>query len=405
MTTAVRNMQYGEAGVRDFHIVGQNEGKVDLVEVNGTRAIPTQRFWTSLCANYSTYGLSLKLFKLYSHAEVFTRLTDVLGAGGKHRLCYTVEQGEDGRNLLLAVRNPTSPLLEYESARELVSRFAVAGLGGDDKEVDYKEGVLQSRHRPPNMDDVTIGGDQFRYQYITETPIDGYGKPVNYLMLQRLVCNNGAVGYARTFRSEIPLGKADDNPMHALERCLQSFNNEEGFSALRGRFDAATKSWASVNEANMVWSTISRMVKQNVFHAAEGQTNTAKLAAKWTAAKAMDQEMSDNHTNIMLGRAFLELTGDICSMYEMASMSAMTNRRQRMSPVRCTMYDLINFATEVATHYANPREALQLQALVGTFVSEEYDLEGSSQLRPSFQDWFTDIKRSDRLNPDVIGNN
>jgi len=59
-------------------------------------------------------------------------------------------------------------------------------------------------------------------------------------------------------------------------------------------------------------------------------------------------------------------------------------KRQRALPVKCTVYDAINYATEVATHYATPSGARLLNAWVGGTLGEEYDMEGT-------KDKFTDF--------------
>src|SRR5260221_348195 len=74
---------------------------------------------------------------------------------------------------------------------------------------------------------------------IIDTPIDGFGRPSVYLSLLRLVCSNGAVGYSPAFRSELSVGKGDDGVAFALTRVLDGFNNEDGYAALRQRFESA----------------------------------------------------------------------------------------------------------------------------------------------------------------------
>lgn len=54
------------------------------------------------------------------------------------------------------------------------------------------------------------------------------------------------------------------------------------------------------------------------------------------------------------------------------------------------MYDLLNFTTEVATHHCDERNGRLLQAEVGNFVSNEFDLEGSKATKEQFADWFMD---------------
>ena len=54
----------------------------------------------------------------------------------------------------------------------------------------------------------------------------------------------------------------------------------------------------------------------------------------------------------------------------------------------------LNFATEVATHYAEPQAARKLQAWVGSTVSEECDMEGTKEEFGDFADFLIDSKMS-----------
>ena len=84
-----------------------------------------------------------------------------------------------------------------------------------------------------------MSGDSFQNKFIIETPIDGYGRPSVYLSMLRLICSNGMVGYSPTFRSELATGKGENGVSFVLERVLEGFNNEDGYAALRQRFESA----------------------------------------------------------------------------------------------------------------------------------------------------------------------
>jgi hypothetical protein len=99
-----------------------------------------------------------------------------------------------------------------------------------------KSGMRESR----------IGPDTFRDEYVVDVPVDGYGGPSTYLSMFRIICSNGAVARVPEFRSDIVTGK--DEPVHALSRALDTFSNDEGFSALRERYESAQRSPASVRE-------------------------------------------------------------------------------------------------------------------------------------------------------------
>ena len=58
----------------------------------------------------------------------------------------------------------------------------------------------------------------------------------------------------------------------------------------------------------------------------------------------------------------------------------------------CKVYDLLNFASEVATHHADNYGARSSQAWLGSLVSSEYDLENSCDSFGDFRDFFIDRK-------------
>lgn len=87
--------------------------------------------------------------------------------------------------------------------------------------------------------------------------------------------------------------------------------------------------------------------------------------------------------------AFHRMTGDISQTYGLANIEALSAKRQRSLPVGCKVYDLLDFASELATHHADEQGARASQAWLGTLLSGEYDLENSFD---EFQDFFLDRK-------------
>jgi hypothetical protein len=90
--------------------------------------------------------------------------------------------------------------------------------------------------------------------------------------------------------------------------------------------------------------------------------------------------------------AFHRMTGDISQTYGLANIEALSAKRQRSLPVGCKVYDLLNFASELATHHADEQGARASQAWLGTLISGEYDLENSCDTFDEFQDFFLDTK-------------
>jgi hypothetical protein len=395
----VRSIQYDAAPLNAFKVAETNlDGKVTVMSIDGRTVEPTPRFWTSLCSTYSRYGLSTKLFKLFTHQEVFQRVSDVVGSEGKDRLRFALEDLGAGNPRLLAVTNPNKALVQYDKMQQVLQRYGA-------QNPEYKDGIIRSTHAPAHMDDFQVGGDGFSHQYVMETPIDGFGKPLIYLSLLRQVCTNGMIGYARAFRTEINIGRGnqdDADSMFSIGRALDSFNNEEGYAALRQRFESAANSWASVYEVNRVLKVVNKMAQKGMFHDPSVQTagviddlafkRDAVLGAQFTAGLDNDA-VEKNPANIKLMRAFTQMAGDLCSIYGIAHLDAVSTKKMQKIPARCTMYDLLNFTTEAATHYCDEKNGRLLQAEVGNFVSNEYDLEGTKETHEQFQDFFTDVDR------------
>jgi hypothetical protein len=335
---------------------------VASVNLNDEPLIPTERFWNSL---HLRFGFTSNIFRYFSHAEVFNRISEV--AGDDHiRLC--IERGEDGHRRLLAVTNPRQAVMKHEDLMAILGKY-----GGE--EVKYSRGIVSSQHNPRNTGTFQVAGDGFKNKFILDTPIDGYGRPSVYLSLLRLLCSNGAVGYSPAFRSELNVGKGDDGVHFALTRVLEGFNNEDGFAALRQRFESGSRSWASVNETNKLYKLLARL--HNLGQVKKNGT------MKFTGGDGASEMVGSP-----LFKAFHEMTGDLSQVYGLANMDALSVKRQRTLPTACKVYDLLNFASEVATHHANEVGNRTVQAYIGDLLSNEYDLEGTGDHFSNWRDFF-----------------
>ena len=393
MTTATKTtpkIEYAIAPIREIKIVDRTpKGHVTMIEIEGRKMQPTSRFWTSLCSTFSTHGLSTKIFKLFQHDEVLKRLTDRLGGDDKARVRYAFENYDPTPGRLLAVTLPTKAIVPIDRIGETLGRYNALSI-------EYGDGIVRSTHTPNHMADFKIGPDTMAHQYCMETPIDGFGSPLIYLSLLRQVCSNGMVGYARAFRSEISIGRgnnADADVMFSVERALDSFSNEEGYQALRQRYESATQSWASIMECNRILKVFTAMAQKNMFidTPAPNAKIINSLAKKRTAVIGGDgAELEGNPTAIKILRAYSQLTGDLCSIYGLTHLDALSRKKMQQLPARCSMYELMNLTTEVATHFCDARNGRLLHAEMGNMVSCEYDLEGTKVPggKEVFQDWF-----------------
>ena len=77
-------------------------------------------------------------------------------------------------------------------------------------------------------------------------------------------------------------------------------------------------------------------------------------------------------------------------LYGLANLDALSDKRKRILPSKARVYDLINFASEVATHHATAEGANRVQAYIGSLIADEFDLEGTATDAPDFDAFFLD---------------
>lgn len=339
--------QYGFARVRELRahtvVAGQkNLPQVTGIELDGQIHRPTSRFWGSFCRRFQ---FTENVFRYFSHAEVFERISE---RAKDESFRYCIERNDRGDSKLLAAISPDRPVITYDELRGLTERY-------EGQDIEYQDGVVTSRHVPRSGDyPIQIGADEFRQRFVLETPIDGYGLPRIHLAMLRMICTNGMVGHAPAFRSEISAGK---DVAHGITRALDSFDNFEGFAALRQRFDSAQRSWASIREAQELYRLLLTL---------EGDRGLTRSCIP----------------------DFYRVTGRLHELYGLANLETLSVKRQRVLPAKCRVYDLLNFASEMGTHHATAKSNRLLQAYIGTLISDEYDLEGTGEKVAEFNDFF-----------------
>lgn len=367
----MKRFEYRLAKVNEFAVATKEDPQsgrpyVTAVTLEGEALSPSERFWTSL---YARYGFSGSFFNYFTHDEVFGRIAS--RESDNVRVC--IERDSDtGKGRLLAVSSPKKPIVRHDDLIETLSRYRT-------EKITCADGVVESTHTPrAGSSPFQICGDAFSNRFVMAVPIDGYGQPNIYLSLLRHICSNGAIGYAKAFRSSLALGRGDVNVNYSIVRALDGFGNDEGFAALRQRFEAAGKSWASVAEAQSLY----RQLVKLIFHRAVGSDGAALVEGRVTST---------------LVESFQAMTGDISKLYGIANPDALSVKRQRTLPVSCKVYDLLNLASEVATHHATDYGARACQAWLGSMVSGEYDLENSCDTFGQFQDYFVDAKPDEEV--------
>lgn len=363
--------EYGAARIKDFAVhttaVPGKRPEVSAVELAGRKLVPTKRFWHSL---HLRFGFTRNIFRYFSHQEVFERISQV---AANDRVQYCIEQQGEGHARLLGVCAPTAAVMPYDELCGLLQQYETEGL-------EYDEGMVRSWHMPRLAAPFDIAGDAFVNKFVLEVPIDGFGRAAVHLSLLRLVCANGAVAATPAFRSEVSLGKARAAAGYALVRVLDGFNNEEGYAALRQRFESAATSWASVREVQSLRSLLAAICHR-------GQLRAGKRPLLGTDGGYTLSPSS------ALWHAFSQLTGNLEQMYGMANIDTLTAKRQRTLPAACKVYELLNFASEVATHHTEPAGSRALQGYVGNLLANEFDLEGTAERFSSWKDFFLGDER------------
>jgi len=343
-----RTFDYGYTKVRNLYAVGERRrtsGKatISAITVEGERTVPTKRFWKSF---FVRFGISDNVFRYFEPTEVFQRISE---RAPDDLLRYCLERDHDKPPRLLAVSHPNRAVIRYQEVLDLVSRH-----GGHDPK--YADGIVTTTHTPRSGDQpFQIGGDRFHHRFVLETPVDGFSHPKIYLSLLRQICTNGMVGYARAFRSDVSLGK---DIAQCIGRALETYDNGEGYAALRQRFESAQSSWASVRECLELYKSLIKVKERK------------------------------DVTSDTLMRDFYRMTGNLNELYGLANLDALSSKRQRILPARCRVYHLLNFASEIATHHSTAEGARTMQAYIGSLISDEYDMEGTAETATEFADFF-----------------
>lgn len=341
---------------------------------------PTDRFWVSL---FARYGFNSAFFKYFDHATVFNRISEV-EKSDRMRLC--IERDAQGGGTLLGVSNPSKPIVVYDELMDMLGRY-------QGQQVMYHNGIVESTHTPRSgANQFAVAGDHFANRFMLATPIDGYGAPNIYLSLLRLACSNGVVGYAKAFRASLALGKADDDVSPSLTRALDGFGNDEGYAAIRQRMEAAASSWCSVNEAQALYTMLIKLHNRRAIEDMGGMTPAGATQIGKLLGAVPDQSLSDESVGSPILKAYHAMTGDTSRLYGLANLDSLSVKRKRTLPVKCRVMDAINFATEVATHYATPEGARMLQGWVGGLVTDEYDMEGTADQYGEFSDFLIEKK-------------
>lgn len=320
------------------------------------------RFMQSL---YARYQINRQFFQYFDPNEVFER---ILHKHGKDDLRFTIEKGPyktttgtptTGR--LLASSNPNTPVIQHSELHELL-------MDSDAESVQYADGVIRARYSPRGEQQFEIVGDAFDPKYDLMVPIDGYGSPQTVLGFLRLVCSNGAVLFSKIFTDKIPSAKKNElGALARIAQVVQSYGSDEGYAAVRARLDMSTKSLASVAEC--------LSLRKQLFRALVDIDLRKKVKSEEEAKELEEQNLRISE----ILKTYTNLTGDFTTMYGLINENSIGLKRMQTIPSRATVYDLINFGTEIATHRVQSEiKSRAIHGFVGSMLGGEFDLENSA---------------------------
>ena len=294
----------------------------------------TSRFILSLC---SRFGISSTIFNVFNPSEVCERLQEI---HPRAHVRVVIENGEK----MLAATNPAKSYLDFNTLMTVLNR---PNIGNRVIKSSYYNGIVTII---VNMEDESweINGDIFSQAFTVEIPIDGFGKPACYLSLVRESSQSFLTPISKAFKSEIQIGgNKDEKSEIILYRVLNTFNNEEGFQAIRQRLESAQTSSASLHECER----FAKMIKKGL-------------------------TTSDNIENM-----YKSMIGDVSKKWGIATDDSISTKKARLLPMDCTVADLVNFSIELTSHmphmFVDQTVARRIQVWLGSILQNEYDLEGN----------------------------
>lgn len=306
-------LDYGDRGIMSIGLDGE---KFKL----------TPRFHKSLA---SELGVPYGVFGLFRPEEVMQRAAEVRP---DLKLRVTLDR-RTGEALGVAERKGVPLPVRY-----------VANTLRDDnrlREISYKDGVITARLA---MDEAWSVPNDSEYDIHVQCriPVDGVGSPYMTLATLRHVCTNGAVAEAPIFRTKMEI---KDNDGSHFARLLKSFSNPQGVELLQERMISAAETKASVGE----------------FYALE---------------TAIRKVVPTGHDQLALCDRLHEMANNPCVRYGVTELAKIGQKKRGLLPVDCSVSDLLNFASELATHHQDVVSDLKpLHAYTGTLLSRGYDLE------------------------------
>lgn len=309
----------------------------------GDRFALTDRFTKSLAHELD---VPYKVFDLFSPEEVMERAAKVC-RGLQLRLTLDHRRRKvlgltEKRGVPVPVRHIVRTLRDDHRLREL----------------EYRDGVIEGRLDMGEGWEVPRDGE-YRLNVRCRIPVDGCGSPEMNLSTWRLVCENGAVAEAPIFRTKMEI---QDNDGGHFQRLLRSFSNPDGVELLQERMEQAASTRASVAELFKLENVIRKVV--------ESGRDQTKLRDRLHQTAVSP-----------------------CLRYGVTDLSKIGEKRRPLLPVDCSVSDLLNFASEIATHHADLlTDVRPLHGFAGALLAKGFDLEDLyPSTRPTSRFYLNDL--------------
>ena len=284
------------------------------------------RFYKSLATQL---GVPYGVFGLFTPHEVMTRAAEKVP---DLSLRLTVDTGANQALGLTENKGLPMPIKYIEHVLHEDRRLT---------DVEYIEGVMSATLDLDEQWNVPHDGE-YHVRVRCRVPVDGVGTPDMNLATWRQVCSNGAVAEAPIFRTKMEI---KDNSGEHFRRLLASFSNPTGVELLQQKMCDAAETKASVGEVVLLEGLIRRSVP-------------------------------NTRNQMLLRERLYEIAENPCVRYGVTDLSNIGVKKRSLLPVGCSVSDLLNFASELATHHADMlKTSAPLQAFSGTLLAKGFDLE------------------------------
>jgi hypothetical protein len=303
-----------------------DETKIKGLAIEQTTYKLSDRFYKTLAAEL---GIPFGVFGFFTPLEVMTRAAE---KAPDLPLRVTVDTSQGQALGLTQNKGLPMPVKYIENVLHEDRRL---------KEVEYGNGVLNALL---DLDDPwEVPNDStYHVRVRCRVPVDGVGMPDMSLATWRQVCANGAVAEAPLFRTKMEI---KDNSGEHFRRLLTSFSNPSGVEMLQEKMCVAAGTKASVGEVVLLEGLIRRSV-------------------------------SNTRNQMLLRERLYGIAGNPCVRYGVTDLSNIGMKKRALLPVGCSVADLLNFASELATHHAELlKPESTLPTFAGTVLSKGFDLE------------------------------